>query len=101
MFTEISRIFWLLYCNCLAQVVKYIVDGKLRFIGESPRFRAKRLESFAQAFSKACSDPTRARWIGGRFLKKATEKLSSRFALNRSINQNLKTHNNILTLRAD
>jgi hypothetical protein len=35
-------------------------------------------------------DQRSARWIGGRFLEKATEKLSSRFALNRSINQNLK-----------
>ena len=32
------------------------------FIGESPPPRAKPIKSFGQAFSKACSDPTRARW---------------------------------------
>jgi hypothetical protein len=37
----------------------------------------------------ATSDQRSARWIGGRFLKKATEKLSTRFAFNRSLNQNM------------
>ena len=34
----------------------------MRFNGESSPHRAKRFESFAQAFSKACADPTRVRW---------------------------------------
>ena len=39
----------------------------------------------------ATSDQRSARWIGGRFLKKATKKLSTRFALTHSLNQNLNT----------
>ena len=34
----------------------------MQFSGESPPHRAKQFESFAQAFSKACADPTRVRW---------------------------------------
>jgi hypothetical protein len=42
-------------------------------------------------------DQRSARWIGGRFLKKATEKLSQKHrhgVLESPINQNLKTKNN-------
>ena len=55
--------------------------------------RVVRLPFYAVRFvsPSAEGDQRSARWIGGRFLKKATEKLSSRFALNRSTNQNLNT----------
>ena len=66
--------------------------ASLRSAGVASDFlRLAKKKRRKKTFRLCGGDQRSARWMGGRFLKKATEKLLHAVALNRSLNQNLKS----------